>query len=100
MGAQAASWGLAIPDRHPNEPEASQKQKAKMLELGLHDSKFIAGFGQWQANAVLDQLRAKWLAEQEVARMAQRRQRRRRAAKIVFGLLGLSTALGLYLRFA
>ena len=100
MGAQVAAWSLAIPERQPDEPEASPKQTAKLLELGLHDSKLIARLGQWQANTVLDQLRARLLAEQAAARMAQRRQRRMRVAKMVIGLLGLSTALALYLRFA
>jgi hypothetical protein len=70
MGAPVADGGLAIPDRHFDEPDASQIQKAKMLELGLLDARLIHSLGKWQANAVLDQLRARWLAEQRVRRVA------------------------------
>ena len=100
MDPQVEDRDLAIPDRQPDEPEASPKQRAKLLELGLNDSKLIGRLGKWQANAVLDQLRARSLAEQEAKRVAQRRQRRARAAGILVGLLGVSAALGLYLRFA
>lgn len=100
MDARVADRDLAIPDRQSDEPEASPNQKAKLLELGLNDSRLVGRLGKWQANAILDQLRARWLAEQEAQRVAQQRRRRARRAKIVMGLLGLSAALGLYLRFA
>ena len=100
MDPQVADRDLAIPDRQSDEPEASPKQKTKLLELGLDDSKLIGRLGKWQANTVLDQLRAKNLAEEEAKRVAQRRQRRARAAGILMGILGVSAALGLYLRFA
>jgi hypothetical protein len=71
MNAPVTDWRLAIPDRQFDEPEASQIQKAKMLELGLPDSRLIANIGKWQASAVLDQLRARWLAAQKAKRIPQ-----------------------------
>ena len=98
MDAQAANYDLEIPDRLSGEPAAPLRLRMKMAELGLIDSKLIDSLGIWQANAVLNQLRARWLAEDEAKRAAQ--QRRARAIQMILGLLGLSAALGLYLRFA
>lgn len=98
MDAQAAGYELEIPDRLPDEPAAPPRLRTKMAELGLIDSTLIDSLGIWQANAVLNQLRAARRAEEEAKRAAQ--QRRARAVQIVLGLLGLSAALGVYLRFA
>jgi len=98
MDAQAANYNLRIPDRLSDEPTAPLRLRMKMVELGLIDSTLIDNLGIWQANAVLNQLRARQLAEDEAKRAA--KQRRARAVQIFLGLLGLSAALGLYLRFA
>lgn len=98
MDAQVADYDLEIPDRLPDEPAAPLRLRMKMAELGLIDAKLIDSLGIWQANAVLNQLRAARLAEEEAKRAVQ--QRRARAVQIVLGLLGLSAALGFYLRFA
>lgn len=98
MDAQAADYDLEIPARLSDEPAAPLRLRMKMAELGLIDSHLIDSLGIWQANAVLNQLRARWLAEEEARRAAQ--QRRARGVKIILGLLGVSAALGVYLRFA
>jgi len=91
MDARVADQGLAIPARQFDEPDASPNQKAEMLALGLLDSRLADRLGKWQANTVLDQLRAERLAEREAQNAAQRRRRQGRAAEVLFLLLGMSS---------
>lgn len=98
MNAQVADYGFEIPDRLADEPAAPLRLRMKMAELGLIDTKLIDTLGIWQANAVLNQMRAARLAEEAADRAA--KQRRARTMAILVGFVGLSAALGLYLRFS
>lgn len=92
MDAQVAEYSLVIPERLSDEPAAPLRLRMKMTELGLQDSRLIDSLGIWQANAVLDQLRAAWLAEREAQAEAQRR--RQQLAMIALVLMVALAAAG------
>ena len=95
MAIRAVEFGLAIPDRVAGEPITSPAQRQKMLELGLSDYKLVGSLGRWQANAVLDQLRAISREEQDAKAAARRREDRARAGEVAFTLLGLLATLSM-----